>query len=184
MQKVTQKQIDDWKAKYGTIYKITSEDGKVGYIFDPLSDLRIMKLAFIAMTKSVINYVQTVLTNCWLAGDEEIKTDESIGNGLVDIIDEFTELPHCEVTRDGNKFVMTVEGLSCNVRMAKRADIIKAEQKNAAREPFETAVHLLNAIALDLNELEAIRKNTRAYIGLLSGIEKVKDKAYAGVEKL
>jgi hypothetical protein len=162
---------------------VYGDEGKVAFLKDPLSDLKIMKLAFTALQKSVLLFVSVILNNCWLEGDEELRDDEKYANGLEDQIQEITDIPDCEVERDENKFRMTVDGMTCEVRMAKREDILQAEQRNRANEPFETAIALLKIIGL--NGVEDIRKSsTRTYIGLLAGVDKVKNKAYVRVEKL
>lgn len=182
--KVSAEQFKEWKEKYGAYYKLITEDDKEGWIFDPLSSVNIMKLAFSAIQKSPTEYVKSVLNNCWLAGDESIKNDEKYVEGLVDQLDEITDLPKCEVKREGNHFIMKVEQVELKVRMAMRQDIIKAERKNSAREAFETAIHLLRFITLDKEKLKEIEdKGGRIYIGLLTGADKVKNKATVIVEK-
>jgi hypothetical protein len=182
----SKEQIAAWKQenKCEHVFMLSTEDDKIAWIKDPLSDLNVMKLAFTAMKKSTIEFVKTILENCWIAGDESVKTDEKYCNFLADEVQEITDIPECIVRREDSKFIMTVGGNSCEVRMAMRADINKAEQRNAAKEPFETAINLLSYIALKPEEVENIRKtSTRSYIGLLVGVEKVKNKAFVQVSK-
>lgn len=178
----TQEQMHEWKQKYGGFYKITMEDGRVIWIFDPLSSLTIMKAAFAALNKTTYDYVRSVVENCWLMGDESVKNDEAALSGIEKEINDFTELPDCKVERVGDKYRITVEGMTCEVRGAKRQDIQWAEKRNAAKEPFETAVNLLSRISISGTE-EIRKSSTRAYIGLLAGIDKVQEKIAARVEK-
>jgi hypothetical protein len=177
-------QIAEWKEKYGIVFRLTADDGKQCYIKDPFSSIHITKLAFAALYEdSDIAFVQSILNNCWLFGDEELRVNESYSIFLTERMKDITDMPKCDVRKEGSKFIMTVDGMSCEVRMAMRADIIKAEQKNRAREPFETNINLLDIIKL--KGVDEIKKNSiRSYLGLLTGVDKVKNKTYVAVEKL
>lgn len=182
--KPTAQQIQDWKAKYGIVYKVTTEDGREAYIKDPLSDLTIMKAAIIAGRGSRFDYVKCVLENCWLAGDESIKTDEAAISGMDKKIDLFTDLPKYKVAKIGEDFEITVGKKSIVVRKAMRADVQKAEQRNLDDQPFETAIHLLGKILVS-GDLETIRlEDPKAYIGFLTAVDEVKNTAQVEVEKL
>lgn len=181
--KITKDQIEAWKKEFGTLYLLQSENGLEGYIKDPTSNIRIMKLAVSCLSKSREEYVNAILTNCFLGGDDEIK-EEQYANGLADQLDEITDIPNCKTVREGNKFVMVCEGLSLSVRMANRADINLSEKKNGAREPFVTAENLLKIIALDKEELATAQKNTRAWLGFLTATDEVKNKVAVNVTKL
>ncbi|TAE60981.1 MAG: hypothetical protein EAY68_10045, partial [Bacteroidetes bacterium] len=74
--KLTPEQIAEWKAAYGTFYKLTAETGEVCYIKDPVSSLKIMSAAMKSLNVSSIAFVQTILNNCFIGGDESIKTNE------------------------------------------------------------------------------------------------------------
>ncbi len=180
---VTQEQINEWKARHGKIYRLIAED-KVAYIFDPLTSLAVMKKAFTAIQVSTILYVQSVLADCWLGGDEELKTDEAYGNALSDNIDELTKLPKHQIEEMDGRFLLKSEGAEILVRPALRKDILLAEKKNKAKEPFETAIHLLKLIAEDKKEVDNISLNTRAFIGILTAVDEVKVKKAVVVEEL
>ena len=180
----TKAQIEAWKKEHNckVVYKITSEDGKVAYIKDPVSDLKIMKMATTALQKSDSLYVQVVLNQCWLDGDDEIKEQEEYGAGLVNQLNNITEIPNAIITREGSKYIMEVEGVKIEVRAAKRADVLLAEQKNRANEPFETNIHLLDIIKI--TDIKDIKKDSRVYIGFLAALDDVKNKVAVAVEKL
>jgi hypothetical protein len=182
MVNITQEQIAELKAKHGRIYKLVAENGMTCILKDPLSDFKIVKAAFSALNKNSILFVQTILSNCFLTGDEAIKTDESIQIGLVDQINELIDIPEAEIERIAQGFTVTVEGFTVNLRAAKRDDISSSEQRNSGREPFMTNKYILDKIALC--DLKPIESNCRAYIGLLTAIDKVKEKTIVSVEKL
>lgn len=182
---VTQELIDKWKKEHGSVFALETDDGKVGYIKDPLSDFRTVRQAFGALEKQgAIGMAVTYMNNCWLGGDEELRTDESYGNGLADQLDEIAMLPDFETIRHETHYELKSEGHVLKVRGAKRADIIAAENRNSTQEPFMTAVYLLQSISLDKEALDQAKKNTRAYIGILRATNKVKDKTYVAVKKL
>lgn len=183
-EKSLKEKIADWKKQYGVVLKLTAEDGKVAYLRDPVNDLEVMKLAFSAASKSSIAFVQCIISNCFLGGDHEILHEEKYGNGLENQVHEIVVIPDSRVDRIGNKWRITCEGYSIEVRTALRNDITMAEQKNAAREPYETNIQLLKIIALNESELKVLMQNTRAMIGVLAALDKVKDKAKMLVEKL
>lgn len=72
---VDQKQIDAWKAQFGEIFQINVGD-KVCYLKTPTR--RALSYAAAAGQTDPLKYNEIILNDCWLAGDEEIKTD----NGL------------------------------------------------------------------------------------------------------
>lgn len=178
--------IADWKEKHNckNIIVLKTEDDLVCYLRDPLDDLKVMKLAFTALQKSKFNYVNVIMANCWIEGDEEMKTEPQYVNYLADKIDEITEIPDAQVHKVGDNHILSCEGFSVEVRTAERGDIVFAEQKNAHKEPFETAINLLNRIAVDKNNVSELRKNTRAFIGILTAVNDVKEKVAVTVEKL
>lgn len=180
----TEEQLQAWKEKYGNVYQLTAEDGKTCLVFDPLTSLTIMSLAFASMKKSMALFVKTILANCWLCGDPEILTVETYANSLEKDVDDIAVIPDVKVSRVGNKFVLDCEGVKLETRMAFREDVVLAEQKNPTREPFQTNIHLLKRIALDEEQLKQVEANTRVYIGFLSSLDRVKDKIAVSVKKL
>lgn len=75
MERITKEQIEQWKKKHGEVFHIEFEDGKQCYLRKP--DRKIAKLA---QTKpDGISMAEVILTNCWLAGDEEIRQADHAG---------------------------------------------------------------------------------------------------------
>ncbi|WP_312078359.1 hypothetical protein [Chryseobacterium sp.] len=88
MSEVTKKQIDAWKAEYGEVNHFKLGGDKECYLRMP--DLKIMSYATMAGQSDIMAYNKAILTECWLAGDEEIKTHPglflSISQKLTDMI--------------------------------------------------------------------------------------------------
>ena len=93
MEKVSQEQINEWKAKYGEIVKITVKDevngDKCCYLHKPTR--KTLSYASVAGKNDALKFNEIVLRDCWLAGDEEIKTDDTLfisaSAKLADLID-------------------------------------------------------------------------------------------------
>lgn len=181
--KATQKQIEEWKAKYGTVYQLQSEDGKTCYIFDPISKLIIVKAITAAALKGTFEFVEALLNNCWIDGDESIKTDDRIKAGLHDQVKDIIDIPGYQVNFSGGKATISIEGQTITVRMASRQEIKYAEDRNKGNKPFDTQIYLLEKIA-DPKELDEWKKNTRLYVGLLTAVDEVKDRTHVSVKKL
>ena len=72
---VTKEQIQEWKQKYGDVYVLNIE-GKKAYLHTP--DRQTLSYASTLATKDPLKFNEVVLNNCWLGGDEEIKTDDTL----------------------------------------------------------------------------------------------------------
>ena len=72
---VTKEQIQEWKKQYEDIFVISVEDKKV-YLRTP--DRKTLSYASTLATKDPLRFNEVILENCWLGGDEEIKTDDSL----------------------------------------------------------------------------------------------------------
>lgn len=75
-EKVTQAQIDAWKAKYPQgIFKLSFEDGKELYLRKP--DRKTMSYAMTKLQTDPLGYSETILKNCSIGGDKEIVNEDS-----------------------------------------------------------------------------------------------------------
>lgn len=88
MYKASKEQIDQWKKKYENVYRVEVGD-KACYLHSP--DRKTMSYASSIGQKDPMKFNEIILNNCWLAGDEEIKTKDSYFMGvsakLADIIE-------------------------------------------------------------------------------------------------
>lgn len=73
-------QIAQWKTQFGKVFKIevTLNDDpntlKIGYYKKP--DRKILSAAMRFGNNDPMKFNETLATNCWLAGDEELKTND------------------------------------------------------------------------------------------------------------
>jgi len=181
--KATQKQIDEWKQKHGNVFLVQTETGLTAYLFDPMSKLVIVKALMAALEKGTFEFVETFLSNCWIAGDEEIKKDDKIKAGLWDQVKDIIDIPEHSVEFSNDKAVITVEGKSITLKIATRQEIKYAEDRNKAGKPLDSQIYLLEKIA-NADELASWKLDTRLYVGLLTAIDKVKARVHVSIKKL
>ena len=67
--------MKEWKAKYKEVFVLRVDD-KVAYLRTP--DRATLSYASTLATKDPMKFNEAILTNCWLGGDEEIKTDDAL----------------------------------------------------------------------------------------------------------
>ena len=72
---ITNEQIQEWKKQYKDIFVISVEDKKV-YLRTP--DRKTLSYASTLATKDPLKFNEVILNNCWLGGDEEIKTNDEL----------------------------------------------------------------------------------------------------------
>ncbi|GIJ93367.1 MAG: hypothetical protein Q4A09_05285 [Capnocytophaga felis] len=72
---ITQEQIQEWKRKHGEVSLLRIEDKKA-YLKTP--DRKTLSFASSFATTDPLKFNEILLENCWLGGDEEIKTDDSL----------------------------------------------------------------------------------------------------------
>lgn len=75
MEKVTKEQIDAWKKKHGDVFKLNAGD-KICYLKKP--SRRALGYAASAGATDPLKYNEIILKDSWLAGDEEIQTDDGL----------------------------------------------------------------------------------------------------------
>jgi hypothetical protein len=182
---ITEEQRKEWQKKYGegNLRELTA-GGQSVFIFDPSGDLTKMRAIIGARQKGVGAMVDTILANCWVGGDENLKKDEEFKQGIEDQLDEMIDLPEpvIEELENGN-LLLSVEGASLEVKKGERMDVKYAEDRNPDRKPLTTSVYLLERIAVDKKALDSLRNNGRAYIGILMSADKLKAKKYVEVKK-
>lgn len=72
---VTKEMIADWKKKHGDVFKI-EVDGKAGYLKKP--DRKTLMYATSVVSSNPLKFNEILLNSCWLGGDDEIKTDDTL----------------------------------------------------------------------------------------------------------
>ena len=91
---VTKEMIAEWKKKHGEIFKIVV-DGKTAFLKKPSRK----NLSYAAATKDLIKYNEIILNACWLAGDEEIKTDDELFLAVSGKLDGLIEVKEAELEK-------------------------------------------------------------------------------------
>lgn len=69
----TPEQIAAWKVLHGDVYYIKVED-KIGYLRKV--DRKTLSFASTIGTKDPMKFNEIILANCWLGGDDELKTND------------------------------------------------------------------------------------------------------------
>lgn len=75
MSNVTQEQINEWKLQHESVFCIEIEDKKA-YLKNP--DRKTLSFASSAATTNPLKFNEIMLKGCWLGGDEEIQTNDSL----------------------------------------------------------------------------------------------------------
>ena len=91
----TAEQIDIWKERNGKIFKIVVGNS-VCYLKKP--DRKTM--SYVAtLGNNPIRANEALLQNCWLGGDESIKTDDEKFFGVSSKLNEIIEIKEAEITK-------------------------------------------------------------------------------------
>jgi hypothetical protein len=88
MYTATKEQIEQWKAKHGDVFCIKVEE-KACYLKKP--SRKTLGYASMAAKTNPLKFNEVLLNDCWLAGDEDIKTDDdlflSVTGKMVELIE-------------------------------------------------------------------------------------------------
>jgi hypothetical protein len=91
----TAEQISEWKQKNGDIFKVEVGDSAC-YLKKP--DRKTM--SYVAtLGNSPIRANEVLLDNCWLGGDESIKTDDEKFFGVSAKLAEIVQIKEAEITK-------------------------------------------------------------------------------------
>lgn len=176
------KQITEWKEKYGGVYEIPVED-KVAYLREP--KMKDFKRAFTAMQNSGdMAFGEEMINQLFIGGDEEIKTDDAYFLPARKEMKEFFNFDEPEIVKEKGNAIITVGGASCKVRMITRNDLKLAEKKNPGGKPFVTQEKLFEAICLEKDVAFDDRDNASFRFPLYQAIEKLQNQKVATIKKL
>ena len=92
--KVTKEQIKEWKEKHGELFQVTV-DGKGCILRKPNRQ----DLSYASVVKDPITMSETLLNRLWGAGDEDIKTDDSLFMAVVNRMDEVLKVKEAEIKK-------------------------------------------------------------------------------------
>lgn len=92
--KVTKEQIKEWKEKHGELFQITVEDKSCILRKPNRKDL-----SYASVVKDPIKMSEVLLNNLWVAGDEDIKTNDALFMAVVNKMDEVLKVKEAEVKK-------------------------------------------------------------------------------------
>lgn len=93
---VSQEQIQEWKAKHGDVYKITSGD-KECFLRSPKR--KELSYASLAGKDDPLAFNEVILKSCWLGGDEEIKTNDAYFIGASKVIGDVIQIKEAKLEK-------------------------------------------------------------------------------------
>lgn len=93
---ITQAQIEQWKAQHGEVFKI-SVGKKVCYLRKP--SRKALSYAALSAQTDPLKYNEVILNDCWLAGDEEIKTDNGLFLSVSQKLPSLIEIKEAELEK-------------------------------------------------------------------------------------
>jgi len=88
---ITPQQVNQWKKQYGDecVLKYTTKDGLIAYFHSP--DRKTISFATTSSRNDTMRFKEILADNCWLGGDERIKTEDKYFLGLsaciLDLVD-------------------------------------------------------------------------------------------------
>jgi hypothetical protein len=90
----TPEQIEAWKQKYGKVFEL-DVDGKKAYLRKP--DRKIIGFVTTVAKTNPIEMSELLLENCWLGGDEEIKTNDDMFLSAAGVLGELMQVKVAEL---------------------------------------------------------------------------------------
>ena len=92
--KFTKEQIKEWKAKHGELFEITVEDKSCILHCPTRKDL-----SYASAVKDPIKMSEVMLNALWVAGDEEIKEDDSLFLAAIQKMQDILEVKEAEIKK-------------------------------------------------------------------------------------
>lgn len=179
---ISDKQINEWKTKYGSVYELPVDD-KTAYLREP--KMKDFKRAFTAMTNGGnLAFGEELINVLFIGGDEEIKTNDEYFLPARKEMKDFFDFDEAEIQSEGNHSVINIGEFSCKVRIITRHDIKLAERKNPSDKPFVTQEKLFDAVCIEKDDVFNDRDNASVRFPLYQAIEKLQSKKVALLKKL
>lgn len=92
----TPEQIEAWKRQHGDIYAVECGDS-ICYLKKP--SRKALGYASYASKTNPLNFNETILNDCWLGGDESIKTDDAKFLGVSQTLGQLIEVKEAEIKK-------------------------------------------------------------------------------------
>ena len=96
LEKTIEQKISEWKAKHGDVFQVEVE-GRVAYLKRP--DRKVLGAAAVTGKNDPMKYNEVILNNCWLEGDEEIRTNDAMFLGVSAQLDEIIEIKEATIKK-------------------------------------------------------------------------------------
>ena len=137
--KITQEQINDWKAEHGGVYVLPVGE-KEGYLKEP--KMNDYKRAFKAMmNRGDVAFGEEMLRALWLGGDKDILDKDEYFLSARKQLKDFFDYDDAEITPlEKRQSEISIEGKKCVVRFITREDLRMAEAENPSNKTFVTCV--------------------------------------------
>jgi len=94
----SEEQIAKFKKAHGEIFKFTSNEGEVSCLLRKPTRKE-LSYASMAGQNDPIKFSELILNGCWLAGDEQIKTDDELFMGVSQLIGEMIKIKSFELEK-------------------------------------------------------------------------------------
>lgn len=82
-------QIAEWKKKHGDVFAYAA-DGKTCYLRRP--SRQAIAAASVVGKEDAFKFAEVILTNCWLGGDDALRTEDKYFMGLSQKVSELVEI--------------------------------------------------------------------------------------------
>lgn len=92
--KFTKEQVKEWKARHGELFEITVED-KSCILHRPTRK----DLSYASAVKDPVKMSEVMLNALWVAGDEEIKEDDSLFLAAIQKMQDILEVKEAEIKK-------------------------------------------------------------------------------------
>lgn len=90
----TKEQIAEWKKKHGEIYRIDVE-GKSCIVRKPNR----RDLSYVSVTKDPIKLQENLFNQIWVAGDEEIKTEDDLFFAATNQLEDLLKVKQADIKK-------------------------------------------------------------------------------------
>jgi hypothetical protein len=181
MKQVSNKQLQEWKDKYGGGSILEVEDK--GCYLKPPTMLDWKRAMSLLQEVGENAMALSLLNSCWLGGDDVIKTDDSYFLPAKKKLVKLFEYPDAKVEKDGDTYTIEIEGKVCKVKPVTREELDWAENKNPSNKPFVTDEKLFDSIKVEADEAFSDKNNATYRFPLYKALEELQNQKRATLKK-
>jgi len=185
----TPEQIAAWKEEHGIIYQV-AVDGKEAIVAFPTWTTWKQASTALADGNSVA-YVEAILRNGFVAGDEDIADTDAAFLNLKKQFDDIIEFADVTKTKVGNAYELSLQVPGTNeapkvfkCKPVTREIITESERANAERKMYVTAENILKRVLISGDEAVLKSKTPMYYIPLIAQVEKLYEEKVVNIKKL